>query len=121
MTQDKDTPKTIKGRNGGTLKPFKKGQSGNPKGRPKGLTTFKVSLQKILDAEIEVDGLMTNGRDALCSILFKKAIGEGDMKAISEIMDRTDGKPLQATLNVDANERVADEELLAGYGLTVRK
>ena len=51
--------KTVKGRNGGTLKPFEKGVSGNENGRPKGRRNratavkevFALPVKRILDVK----------------------------------------------------------------------
>ncbi len=62
---------------------FKKGQSGNPKGRPK-------SYKYLFDEVITDDD-----RRAMIMVLKEKAL-KGDIKAFQVIMDRTDGKPTQA-------------------------
>lgn len=115
------TKRTIKGRNGGTLTPFEKGKVSNPKGRPKGATNFRTELQKILDSEVLIDGQKMEGRAALCAKLFKKALEEEDLKAIAEIMDRTDGKAIQATVNINEDVRVVDHDLLKSVGLECRE
>lgn len=87
------------------LIPFKPGQCGNPKGRPRGVRTFKFVLNKYLDDEINIDetkdGLgvkTTTKRDILCLKLIKIAEANDDMnaiRAIEQIMNRVDGKPEQ--------------------------
>ena len=72
------------------LKPFKKGKSGNPKGRPKILPELKEALEKILLEE-------KNGVIALETVLQAlrlKAV-KGDVRAIQELLDRYYGKVKQ--------------------------
>lgn len=72
------------------LKPFKKGQSGNPGGRPK----TKPFVEAIREEVQEADGNRTK-LQAIAAKLVEKAM-EGDMAAIKEVADRLDGKPAQA-------------------------
>ncbi len=74
-------------------KPFKKGQSGNPKGRPKSaLKDIKVVLQDLLGQEKNgaqlIDGLMT--------VVVNKAL-KGDLKAVEMLLGYTYGKATQRT------------------------
>ena len=73
-------------------KPFKKGQTGNPNGRPK-MPSLKEAISKILSEE-------KNGQTALDAVLialFKKALN-GDVRAAQELLDRGFGKSQQ---NID--------------------
>lgn len=72
-------------------KPFKKGQSGNPKGRPK-LPDLKAACAAILSDEKE-------GKSALEAVLMAlraKAV-KGDVRAAQELLDRAYGKAKQTT------------------------
>ncbi len=70
---------------------FKKGQSGNPSGRPKN-QTFTKELRMFMN---ELDPVMGVQRlEYIVSVLFSKAC-EGDLSAIKMIMDRVDGLPTQ--------------------------
>jgi len=71
---------------------WKKGQSGNPNGRPKDGKSWASVLDKIGDELIKAQGDGMSRKEAICRILFKKA-SKGDMAAINAIMDRIDGKP----------------------------
>jgi ferritin-like protein len=71
------------------LKPFKKGQSGNPKGRPK-MPNLKDAIAKIL-AE-EKDGMQA--LEAVIKALRAKAV-KGDVRAAKELLDRAYGTPKQ--------------------------
>lgn len=66
------------------LKPFKKGQSGNPKGRPKG-TSITSRLKKLCE---QAEG---QGYEAIAQAMFKAAM-KGDFRFCKEIIDRIDGK-----------------------------
>lgn len=72
-------------------KTFKKGQSGNPKGRPP-LKDIKVVLQELLSQEKNgsqlIDGLMT--------VVVNKAL-KGDLKAVEMLLSYTFGKATQRT------------------------
>ena len=70
---------------------FKKGQSGNPSGRPKNLTFTKQlrAYMSEIDPVIGIERLVY-----VVGILFTKAC-EGDLTAIKMIMDRVDGLPTQ--------------------------
>ena len=74
--------------------PFKKGQSGNPKGRPK-LPDLSEAIAKIL-AE-EKDGV--TALEAILAALRAKA-AKGDVRAAQELLDRGFGKSKQT---IDAN------------------
>ena len=63
---------------------FKPGQSGNPKGRPKG-TSITARLKRIMEQD---DG---NVAEALAKAATKAAL-KGDYRFWKEIIDRIDGK-----------------------------
>lgn len=68
---------------------FKKGKSGNPKGRPK-LPDLKEAIAKILSEE--KDGY--TALDAILAALRAKA-AKGDVRAAQELLDRGFGKATQ--------------------------
>ena len=72
---------------------YKKGQSGNPKGRPKGtLRDIKVVLQDLLSQEKNGTQLI----DGLMSVVVNKAL-KGDLKAVDMLLSYTFGKATQRT------------------------
>ena len=73
------------------LKPFKKGQSGNPKGRPP-LRDIKVVLQDLLSQEKNGTQLI----DGLMSVVVNKAL-KGDLKAVDMLLSYSFGKATQRT------------------------
>lgn len=77
------------------LKPFEKGQTGNPNGRPNGqrnyATIYREALAKIAALEkITPDDL----EDDMISVAVKRA-RKGDAVFYRDIMDRIHGKPVQ--------------------------
>jgi len=88
-------------------KPWKPGQSGNPKGRPKKGEAIAPILRELLDADT-VTLTIKKGRKkkdltircdlplkyAICIAQIDKAL-LGDTKAFKEIVDRVDGKAKQ--------------------------
>jgi hypothetical protein len=69
---------------------FKKGQSGNPAGRPKGLRNFITDVKSILEMPLRLkDGgrLRTKStQEALLMVLRDKAL-RGDVRAIDKLME----------------------------------
>jgi hypothetical protein len=74
------------------LKPFKKGESGNPNGRPKKLPQLDELLSNILGEE--KDGI--TAAEAILKALRAKAT-KGDIRAAEVLLDRAYGKPKQTT------------------------
>jgi len=81
---------------------FKKGQSGNPKGRPKNLPDLKELLCDILNKESD------DGRTSAEIILDKirKLAEGGNLKAAEMLMDRSYGKVKQDVDIVSKGEQV---------------
>ena len=69
------------------LRPFPKGVSGNPGGRPKGLS--KVVRMFLEEVDRTKD---TTKLQALIIVLFNKGI-KGDLRAITELLNRAYGTP----------------------------
>ncbi len=78
-------------------KTFPKGVSGNPNGRPK-LTKLTEALREQL-AEAMPSAPERTVAEAIARTLIREAIG-GNVQAIREIGDRTEGRPKQ-TLDLD--------------------
>lgn len=72
------------------LKPFKPGQSGNPKGRPKKIPAIDVLLAEVLGEEKE-------GKSAAQAILIalRAKATKGDVRAAEVLLDRAYGKAKQ--------------------------
>jgi hypothetical protein len=75
--------------------PFKKGQSGNPKGRPKKELALTEAINTALKKKDVKRGYETLSRkQAIAEVLTQEAL-KGNLTAINIILDRTEGKPLQ--------------------------
>jgi len=98
---------------------FKQGQSGNPKGRPKGVISFQERIRRMVDVKInykDVNGKdkKTTLGDALIVSMSREALYEGDVGAARLIMEHLDGKPLQksqvVTASLEEALKILDEE-----------
>ena len=81
---------------------FKKGQSGNPAGKPKGVQHSKTRILRLLELVQKKRNPIT-GEDEDFTVLelmdmqmIAKAL-KGDQKAYDVIVDRLEGKPKQTT------------------------
>ncbi len=95
---------------------WKKGQSGNPEGSPKGLFSIAKELKKQMG---EVDPEDPEGRTH-GAVMVSKAIwlanygsnGQGSIKAVSEVFDRLIGRPAQAvTLDATVTDKSTSEHV----------
>lgn len=90
----------MEGKNGGTLKPFEKGESGNPNGRPKGAKNRSTIAKYWLEVNQKLKNPLTNQEetmsqeDLMTLALIKKA-REGDVNAYKALMDSGYGAPIQ--------------------------
>lgn len=75
----------------GNLRPFPKGKSGNPKGRPRGSISIVHLIRRVLKEPCDVKG--ANGRtwaEVLGRSLIANAI-KGNGTAIKQLLDRLEG------------------------------
>lgn len=70
---------------------WKPGQSGNPKGRPKGRSITAVLRDMLDDDAVDTQGKKQKVKRAVAGALLRRALG-GDVKAIREVLDRTEGR-----------------------------
>jgi hypothetical protein len=89
------------------LKPFEKGVSGNPNGRPKGVANSKVRLLRILEMVTSAKNPVTGELEdfTIAEQLDIKIIAKamkGDIRAYQELLDRLEGRAKQTT-DLNAN------------------
>jgi len=98
------------------LKPCKPGETHNPNGRPKGTRNLSTLLRKYLKQKIDLTDPITHAqvKRSLGDVVILKLVAnaiKGDMRAIQEILDRTEGKATQpiehkGTLNEPITVRI---------------
>lgn len=98
QTQKKKPVKSTK-RNTHLKEPWKKGQSGNPKGRPPKKLCIPDILRKILNEPSPVNKKATV-LDEICRKAAQQAMA-GDKDARNWIADRTEGKALERIKTYD--------------------
>ena len=99
----------IPGRNGGSIRRWSKGESGNPKGRPKKLVpSMKVEGYKLTEINDTIQALVSMNVKDLKSVYenpnatilektvaaaLRKSLEEGDLDSIETLMNGVYGKP----------------------------
>ena len=84
------------------VKPFPKGVSGNPAGKPKGTEHSKTRLKRLLDLVQKKKNPITGQEEEFTVLelmdmqMIAKAL-RGDQRAYQEVIDRLEGKPKQST------------------------
>jgi hypothetical protein len=99
---------------------FKAGQSGNPKGRPKGGRNLKTDLTTLLKKRVAIreDGELrqVSRQEAMLLSLFEKAV-RGDIKASSQMfamlmkMDARDPAPREPMAVTDNDHAIVEDFL----------
>ena len=107
--------------NNHNLRPFKKGESGNPKGRPKGSKNRATIVRDIFDSISVLDSFKFNELESrfphikndmsieylLTLIQVNKAIFEGDTRAYKVLMDSLYGTPIR---QIDLETQIRTQE-----------
>jgi hypothetical protein len=82
---------------------FKKGKSGNPKGYPKGQLQTKTIISYWLGTKEEIEDPAKEGKFLKVRAIDKGILAvinkfrRGDVKAMTALLDRLEGKPVQST------------------------
>lgn len=84
--------------------PFKKGQSGNPNGRPKELPALKELMKKVMASE-DKNGIQT--AEQILEAVKKRAL-DGDIKAAELLLDRAYGKVVTPIAETDSEGKDKD-------------
>jgi hypothetical protein len=101
------------------LTPFKKGESGNPSGRPKGIENSKTRMLRLLQLTEKINNPVTGELEEFSVLeqidmmLIAKA-RKGDIRAIQELLDRIEGKAGQT---LEVNQKNTIRIILQKYGL----
>jgi hypothetical protein len=108
VTDKQRESKEARKRSLANLKPFQKGVSGNPNGRPKSLTLSEAFRRQLSQP---VPGA-SDGRTfaEVIALQLCVAAARGDVSAAREIADRSEGKPRQS---VDVDMSIADWRAIA--------
>ena len=98
---------------------FKKGQSGNSKGRPKGTKNFKTDLREELAEPVNVreDGRLTSvsSQRAVLKKLRAKALN-GDQRALERMLALAERYALEDAADEDERElSKSDQEIIARF------
>jgi hypothetical protein len=120
---EKQSKNTVKGRNGGTLNPSKKGDpSPNPNGRPKGSRNRSTVIREFLEATMTEKNPITGKTEKLsveqlmALSMIKQVLSKGNVHAWNSIKDDAYGKAkesveLSGDIGVDLTEKLSKEEL----------
>jgi hypothetical protein len=96
---------------------FRPGQSGNPKGRPKGAKNTAILLREILDRKIEVRTGSTvrkiSVREAMLTRFAESAL-KGDTKSAAFLLQRYD-MPETAEEHEDSATTLQEQEIIDAY------
>lgn len=106
-------------------RPFVKGQSGNPGGRPKRDWTWASLYEEEVQNQLDTkDGKKVDARKAVAMRLIKMAI-DGDIQAIRELTNRMDGMPVQKNVHAGDEENPIKLDITAtlkkAYGQRITK
>jgi hypothetical protein len=97
---------------------FKKGKSGNPKGYPKGQLNASTIIKYWLGQKEVIENPITGKIERLTQtdIVTLTTIAharKGNMAAVRELLDRTEGKPVQSTKLLNASDKLL--EVMVGF------
>ena len=89
---------------------FQPGQSGNPKGRPKGARN--VATQYLAEANAPAEGTPMTKLQAAIAAQFEKAMG-GDLRAVRDMVEQVLKAELARSAEAEMSFTDADREVIA--------
>jgi hypothetical protein len=114
-----ETKQAVRGKNGGTLYPPKKGHTNNPLGKPKKIPMLEELLEKYINQTSK------NNTPAIEIVIQQlvKGAAHGDFRSIVYLLDRIYGKPKEIKeVTVDSvGETKEKEELIKQYKAYIEK
>lgn len=123
MTDPSKAPKAVGYGNPPTETRFRKGQSGNPKGRPKGAKNLATALEAELSARVPIT---ENGkrktaskRDVISKVLVNKAV-QGDPKATALVLQHGARPPASVGSAVSPDFDDLDHRVIPGIVRRIR-
>lgn len=93
---------------------FQPGVSGNPKGRPKGSLSIVSAIRQKL--EKAPPGSEKTYLEMFVDRVMEKAMVDGDVAMMRDMIDRIDGKP-QASVDMTTNGKDLPTPILGSYAL----
>jgi hypothetical protein len=107
QSRAENSARTARGRpfEKGNAHAFKRGQSGNPGGRPKSTKLTEALLAKLGERASAISDMTF--AEFIAQALITQAL-KGDIRAIAEIFDRSEGKPRQA-VTLELTSRAAEQ------------
>ena len=96
-------------------KQFKKGQSGNPKGRPKGSKNFSTNLREVLNSKVDITHggkkKSTTTQDVALRTLKKNAL-TGNQRSLEKFLDLAERYGEQAEAQAEERKLSANEQAI---------
>src|SRR5262249_11824005 len=89
--QDANPAEKPKYKRRGPGRPFQKGKSGNPKGRPRNVSSLTALLRQKMEQICEYDKQQRTWRDVIVLATLKLAM-KGNSSALREVWERLGGK-----------------------------
>ena len=98
---------------------WRRGQSGNPNGRPRRGQTLSEALRRQLDVEtVGPDGVVRTRADLIAVKAIELSL-DGDVAAIKFVAERLEGRPIATHAFEDIRETRSASELIAALRANV--
>ena len=93
------------------LIPFKPGQSGNPKGYPKGIPNTATRMKRLLQLTQNLNNPITGELEGFTVLeqidmkIMQSAL-KGDLRAAQEVLNRLEGRPKESIDHTTGGEKI---------------